>query len=56
MNKSEHKRLQGKDNDIQHRLRHRGIYCVSAKWIKWAKRYLNRTQRRKEIIYKDERE
>lgn len=30
MNKSAHKRLQSKDNDIQHRLTHRNIYCVSA--------------------------
>lgn len=47
MNKSAHTRLKNKEAFVQDRLRHRNIYCVSAKWIKWAKRYINRSQRRK---------
>lgn len=47
VNKSAHTRLKSKEAFVQDRLRHRGIYCVSAKWIKWAKRYINRSQRRK---------
>ena len=31
---------------VKDRLDHRGIYCITAKWTKWAKRYLNKTTRR----------
>lgn len=36
-----------KEYDIKDRLEHKNIYCVSKKYIKWAKRYLNRVDRRK---------
>lgn len=36
-----------KEYDIKDRLEHKGIYCISKKWINWAKRYLNRVERRK---------
>lgn len=47
MTKASHKKPQGKSVDILDRLRHKGIYCISDKWIAWAKRYVNRSQRRK---------
>lgn len=43
-----------KEYDIQDRLNHRGIYCISGKWIKWAKKYTNRATRRKEKMSKYE--
>ncbi len=36
MNKSAHTRLKSKEAFVQDRLKYRDIYCVSAKWIKWA--------------------
>lgn len=36
----------GKSHFIQDRERHRGVYCISQKWHKWAKRYMNRYYRR----------
>jgi len=47
LRKSEHKRTENKNAGVQDRLRHKGIYCISNGWIKWAKRYMNRSQRRK---------
>lgn len=52
MRKSEYKRVSGKTKWIQDRERHRGIFCISQKWHKWAKRYMNRQERRrKDNIY-----
>ncbi len=48
MRKAEYKRAKNKNADIQDRLRHKGIFCISNGWIKWAKRYMNRSERRKE--------
>ena len=47
MAKASHKKVQGKSADVLNRLKHRGIYCIAKKWIAWAKRYINRSQRRK---------
>lgn len=38
---------------IQERYIDRDFTCVSPGWIKWAKRYMNRSQRRKEKQQKD---
>lgn len=46
MGKADYKRLTGKSKGVQNRERHRGIYCISAKWHRWAKKYLNRQNRR----------
>lgn len=46
MRKSEYKRVTGKSKYVQNRERHRGVYCISIKWHRWAKRYLNRINRR----------
>ena len=35
---------------VKDRLDHRGIYqSITAKWTKWAKRYLNKTTRREKF-------
>ena len=47
MAKSSYKKVQNKNAFIQDRLEHKGIFCISDKWIGWAKRYMNRSQRRK---------
>ena len=48
MGKADYKKYSSiKENDIQDRLRHKGIFCISNKWFKWAKQYLNRSERRK---------
>lgn len=39
--------INSKEYDIQDRLNHKGIFCISRQWINWAKRYLNRSIRRK---------
>lgn len=36
-----------KEYDIQDRLRYKDIFCVSKRWVKWAKSYINRATRRK---------
>lgn len=36
-----------KEYDIKDRLKHKNIFCISKEWIKWAKKYLNRVDRRK---------
>lgn len=46
MRKCGYKRVHGKNKDIQDRVRHEGIYCISSRWMKWAKKYLSRTNRR----------
>lgn len=47
MRKSEFKRLKNTEHDVQWRLGENGFVCISNKWIKWAKRYMNRVTRRK---------
>lgn len=37
-----------KNYDIQDRLHHKGIHCISDRWLKWAKKYLNRSDRRRD--------
>lgn len=32
---------------VQERLRHKNVFCTSLRWIKWAKKYMARAQRRK---------
>ena len=54
MTKASHKKVQGKSADVLDRLGHRDIYCISSKWIAWAKRYVNRSQRRKAKQLKEE--
>lgn len=46
MSKSSYKRISGKPHDVQWRLYEKNWVCVSKKWIKWAKRYMNRSFRR----------
>lgn len=48
MRKADYKRLKSKEKIIQWRYRDRDFLCTSHKWIKWAKKYLNRSRRRKE--------
>ena len=38
---------------IRERYIDRDFVCTSPEWIKWAKRYMNRSQRRKEKQQKD---
>jgi len=47
MSKAAFKKVENKSASVQNRLYHKGIYCISNKWIHWAKRYLNRSERRK---------
>lgn len=47
MRKSEHKRVTGTSVYVQDRLRHKNVFCTSLRWIKWAKKYMARSQRRK---------
>ena len=56
MRKAEHKRVTGKSVYVQDRLRHKNVFCTSLRWIKWAKKYTARAQRRKlkqEIIKRE---
>lgn len=46
MKKAQYKRVKGKSCDLQWQLNDRGIICLSTKWIRWAKKYLNRDTRR----------
>lgn len=39
--------INSKEYDIKDRLKHKNIFCISREWIKWAKSYLNRVDRRK---------
>lgn len=39
-------RINSKEYDIKDRLKHKNIFCISREWIKWAKSYLNRVDRR----------
>ena len=45
MNKKYH--INSKEYDIKDRLKHKNIFYISEKWVKWAKKYLNRVDRRK---------
>lgn len=45
MNKKYH--INSKEYDIKDRLKHKNIFYISEKWVKWAKKYLNRADRRK---------
>lgn len=36
-----------KEYDIQDRLKHKRVFCISKEWIKWAKKYSSRAFRRK---------
>ena len=47
MRKAEFKRLQNTERDVQWRLGEKGFVYISDKWVKWAKRYINRATRRK---------
>lgn len=46
MSKSSYKRISGKPHDVQWRLYEKNWICVSKKWARWAKRYMNRAFRR----------
>lgn len=48
MKKAQYRRVKGKSKDIQWQLNDRGIICLSRKWIRWAKKYLNRDTRRRD--------
>ncbi len=39
--------INSKEYDIKDRLKHKNIFCISRGWINWAKKYLNRVDRRK---------
>lgn len=39
--------INSKEYDIKDRLKHKNIFCISKEWIKWAKKYLNKVERRK---------
>ena len=59
MGKSDYKKVNDKSSSVQDRLYHKGIYCISDKWIRWSKRYMNRAYRRKakqSIIQKENNE
>lgn len=47
MGKADHKKLTGKESSVQERLGEKDWICVSDKWVKWAKRYMNKANRRK---------
>ena len=55
MGKADYKKINDKSSGVQDRLYHKGIFCISNTWIKWAKRYMNRSARRKknQIKYSD---
>ena len=47
MKRASYKRVSGsRAGYVQDRERHRGIYCISAGWHKWAKRWLSKYNRR----------
>ncbi len=54
MRKQGHKKIDNKGAGVQDRLRHKGVFCISNGWIKWAKRYLNRSKRRKDKQKKED--
>ena len=39
--------INSKEYDIKDRLKHKNMFCISRRWINWAKKYLNRVDRRK---------
>ena len=47
MKKSNYKRTSSvKESYVQDRLKHKDIFCISEEWIRWAKPYINRSNRR----------
>jgi len=47
MNRAEHMRTTGKAKIVQERLHEKGFICISDTWMRWAKKYLTRIDRRK---------
>lgn len=47
MKRAEHMRTTGKAWGVQERLHEKGFACISDAWMRWAKKYLNRIDRRK---------
>ena len=41
-----YKRTRGKASNVQDRLYHKNVFCISNRWIRWAKRYLSKANRR----------
>ena len=41
-----YKRTKGKAEHVQDRLYHKDVFCISNRWIRWAKRYLSKANRR----------
>jgi hypothetical protein len=41
-----YKRTKGKASNVQDRLYHKNVFCISNRWIRWAKRYLSKANRR----------
>lgn len=41
-----YKRTKGKAEYVQDRLYHKDAFCISNRWIRWAKRYLSKASRR----------
>lgn len=54
MRKADHKRMTGSAAGVQDRLRHKHIFCTSRRWVKWAKKYIARAQRRKQKHRREE--
>lgn len=48
MRKSQYKRVSGKSSYLQWLYNDRRWICISHKWIRWAKAYMKRSNRRKE--------
>lgn len=46
MKRADYKKV-GYRNYVSDRLKHRGVFCISRKWVRWAKRYLHKQERRK---------
>ena len=54
MNRASYMRTEGKAKLVQERLHEKGFICISDEWMRWAKRYLNKIERRKiKNIYVD---
>lgn len=49
-------KINTKEHYIQDRLKYKKIFCISKKWVKWAKKYTNRASRRKENMKEYEEE
>lgn len=44
-----YKRTKGKASNVQDRLYHKNVFCISNRWIRWAKRYLSKANRRADV-------